>query len=64
VPQKEILNIIFKKEFIMNDQYLNWVDKNGIRSMDVIKMTRPDLIRQTGIDKIPDLVDPIKVRLF
>lgn len=29
--------------------------------MDVIKMTRPDLIRQTGIDRIPELIDPIKI---
>ena len=45
----------------MNDKYLNWIDKNGIRSIDVIKMTRLDLLRQTGIDKIPDIIDPVKI---
>ena len=31
----------------MNDKYLNWIEKNGIASVNVIRMTRPDLLRQT-----------------
>jgi hypothetical protein len=45
----------------MNDQYLNWVDKHGVRSIDVIAMTRPDMLRQAGLNPDEDLGPFVKI---